>query len=252
MIIGGSIGYRLLRWLAPGGQVKSHCTGARYQTSSKLETLFGKGIWGEFKEKTVIDYGCGTGEEAIAIAKSGARHVFGIDIRPNILETARKAAAAKQVLHLCSFCTAPPERADVILSLDSFEHYEDPAVVLRAMAASLKQDGCVLVSFGPPWFHPLGGHLFSVFPWAHLVFTEKALIAWRSEFKSDGATRFSEVEGGLNKMTIRRFEKLIRGSEFRFGSFDAVPIWRLRFFHNQLTREFCTSIVRCKLLKKSA
>jgi hypothetical protein len=55
----------------------------------------------------------------------------------------------------------------------------------------------------------LGGHLFSVFPWAHLIFSEQALIRWRSDFKSDGATRFSEVAGGLNQMTIRRFERLI-------------------------------------------
>jgi hypothetical protein len=71
----------------------------------------------------------------------------------------------------------------------------------------LRPGGQVVVSFGPPWFHPFGGHFFSVFRWAHLVFSEAALIEWRSAFKTDGATRFREVEGGLNQMTVRRLRK---------------------------------------------
>jgi hypothetical protein len=111
----------------------------------------------------------------------------------------------------------------------------------------LKDDGRVIAMFGPTWFHPFGGHLFSVFPWSHLIFSEKALIRWRSDFKSDGATRFHEVDGGLNEMSIKRFERIVGGSEFEFESFEAVPIRNLRRFHNRLTREFLTSIVRCRL-----
>ncbi len=63
------------------------------------------------------------------------------------------------------------------------------------MDAMLKPGGRLYASFGPTWFHPYGGHLFSVFPHAHLIFTERSLIRWRSDFKSDGATRFHEVAG---------------------------------------------------------
>jgi len=105
----------------------------------------------------------------------------------------------------------------------------------------------VYVVFGPPWYHLLAGHLFSVFPWAHLLFTEGALIRWRSDFKRDGAKGFNEVEGGLNLMTVRRFERLVQQSRFRFERFETVPIRKLRMFFTPLTREFCTSMVRCTL-----
>jgi hypothetical protein len=108
----------------------------------------------------------------------------------------------------------------------------------------------VLTSFGPTWYHPLGGHLFSVFPWAHLVFTEKALIRWRSDFKTDRATKFGEVAGGLNQMTIKRFERVVAESPFRFEHLELVPIRKLRRVANRLTREATTAIVRCKLVPR--
>ncbi len=98
-------------------------------------------------------------------------------------------------------------KAEVIVSLDSFEHFGDPAGVLAVMHDLLKPGGVIIATFGPTWYHPLGGHLFSVFPWAHLLFSEQALIRWRADIRSDGATRFGEVEGGLNQMTIARFER---------------------------------------------
>lgn len=143
------------------------------------------------------------------------------------------------------------EAADSVISIDTFEHFADPAGALETIYRLLKPGGECLISFGPTWYHPLGGHLFSVFPWAHLILSEQALMLWRAAFKHDGATRFGEVEGGLNRMTIRRFERLVATSSFASTvGFETVPIRRLRLLHNRLTREFTTAIVRCRLVKR--
>jgi hypothetical protein len=89
-----------------------------------------------------------------------------------------------------------------------------------------------------------------VLPWAHLYFSERALIRWRSDFKTDGASRFHEVAGGLNQMTIARFERLVEDSPFRFASEEVIPIRVLRPFHYRATREFTTAVVRCRLVRK--
>lgn len=200
----------------------------------------------------MIDFGCGIGTDAIEAAQHGARRVIGVDIRHSVLELARVAAARVGVLDCCVFTTHTSEKADVILSVDGFEHYQNPGEVLRVIRQLIRPDGRVFVSFGPPWLHPLGGHLFSVFPWAHLIFTEQALIRWRSDFKSDGAKRFGEVEGGLNQMSVLRFRRLLEESDFDVESFEAVPIKRLRLLQNRLTREFFTSTVRCRLVPRTA
>jgi SAM-dependent methyltransferase len=245
-IIGGTIGSRLLHSICPTGEA-GYLTGEAYRDRSKIEVLFGSRIWDELAGKVVIDFGCGRGEEAIDIAKHGAQTVIGLDLRERLLVQAQLTARREGVSEHCIFATKTDEKADVIMSLDAFEHFEDPAEILRIMRGLLKDEGRVMAVFGPTWFHPLGGHQFSVFPWAHLIFSEHALISWRSNFKSDNATRFNEVEGGLNQMTIRRFEQIVAASDFQFESFEAVPIRRTRLLHNRVTREFFSSMVHCRL-----
>jgi SAM-dependent methyltransferase len=222
-----------------------------YQGRSKLEVLLGESIWDQLRGKTVIDFGCGRGEIAVEAARQGAAHVTGVDIRASVLEMGEKLAARVGVSERCKFTTNPKEQAEIILSVDSFEHFADPAAILDRIDELLRPQGRVLVSFGPTWYHPYGGHLFSIFPWAHMVFTERALMRWRSDFKSDGATRFGEVEGGLNQMTIKRFERIVGASAFEFESFEPVPIRAARALHNRITREFFSSIVRCRLKRKT-
>jgi SAM-dependent methyltransferase len=240
--------YRLLMKIAP--REPNVCTGRAYLRKTKVETLLGKEFLSRIRGKTIIDFGCGQGLEAIELAERGAELVIGIDIREDLLEMARLNAARAGFDERCCFASSTTHAADFIISLDAFEHFQDPAAVLRQMEALLKAGGEVVAAFGPTWYHPLGGHLFSVFPWAHLVFGEEPLIRWRSNFKTDGATRFSETAGGLNQMSIKKFERLIDGSPFQFAALELLPIRRLGRVHNRLTREFTTAIVRCRLTKR--
>lgn len=236
------------KWLLdrffPGSEDRSEGVEA-YQGLAKLERLFGADFQSHVVGKAVLDFGCGTGNESIAVAAMGARSVIGLDIREDVLEQARANARRHNVN--VEFTTRPTQLADVILSVDAFEHFDNPGAILQTMAGLLKPGGIVLASFGPTWYHPLGGHLFSVFPWSHLLFDERALIAWRSGFKSDGARRFNEVAGGLNQISIAKFRRLVAASPFVLKSLKLVPIRPLRFLHNGLTEEFTTAIIQCQL-----
>lgn len=239
--------YRILKRISP--REPGYMSGDVYKEKIKIKVLLGDQVFDQLRGKVVIDFGCGEGDDAVALAKNCASRVIGIDIREGLLERARAKAHREGVGKICQFCTDTYERADAIVSIDSFEHFSDPFAALMKMCELLRPEGALFASFGPTWYHPLGGHLFSVFPWAHLIFSEKALLRWRSDLRSDGATRFTEVAGGLNQMTIARFEKLVKQSPFVVESLETVPIRRLRLLHNRVMREFTTSIVRCKLIK---
>jgi SAM-dependent methyltransferase len=247
--IGGALGYRILRRLNPSGET-SYMDGSAYAGRSKLAALLGDTIWDELRNKVVIDFGCGTGEQAVELAMRGARKVIGVDIDVERLTIARGRARAAGVTDRCVFATGVPETGDVVISTDAFEHFADPTDMLRLMRQHIKDDGYAIIEFGPTWYHPLGGHGFSIFPWSHLVFTERALLRWWADFKDDGATKFSEIKGGLNQMTIRRFRQLVAESQWEFSTFEAVPIRKLRRLANRVTREFTTAVVRCRLVPK--
>jgi SAM-dependent methyltransferase len=244
-LIGGAFGIALLNLASRNGAVERCDIATAYIGRSKLEVLLGPGIWDQTRDKDVLDFGCGPGGEAVEIAEHGARHVIGVDLRQKWLDLGVEHAEAHGVADRCTFVREWSDPVDLIVSLDSFEHFADPAGVLAHMRGLLRPGGKVLAAFGPTWYHPLGGHIYSVFPFSHLLFSERALVRWRALHKSDGARTIEE--SGLNKMTIRRFIKLVEASPLRFASFELLPIRPLRFIANRVTREFTTAAVRCVL-----
>lgn len=253
-LIGGEIGYRLLCLIRPPRKMGDGDD--PYESAhEKLLTHFGEQFLEDIQGKAVLDFGCGTGEIAVELAALGAARVIGIEIREELHEVARSYARERGVEGVCSFAThfLPEEHGGgaYALSLDSFEHFDDPGGILDLVSGMLADNGEMLISFGWPWYHPYGGHLFSVFPWAHLIFTEAALIRWRSEFKHDGATRFCEVAGGLNQMTIQRMEDLVKKRSLAVDALRLSPIRPLRWAHCRATREFTTALIFARL-KKSA
>jgi SAM-dependent methyltransferase len=248
-LIGGTLGVRILNTINSTGQLAAMPDGVppAYQNASKLEQLLGRQIWNDVRGKLVVDFGCGEGHEVVELAQHGAARVVGLETWPRWIVSATERVASAGLADRCSISerwVSGDPRADVVISLDSFEHYEDPAAILETMHRILAPGGVVLAAFGPPWYHPYGGHLFSVFPWAHLIFSEHALVTWRTGLPGK-EPKTSLLDAGINRMTVARFERLVAASPFRVRSLEAVPIRRRRW--PAWSREFTTSIVRCRL-----
>jgi ribosomal protein L11 methyltransferase len=71
----------------------------------------------DLEDKTVIDYGCGSGILAIAAALLGAKKVIGVDTDPQALE-ATQANAERNNVQIATYLPqdCPNERADVVLA----------------------------------------------------------------------------------------------------------------------------------------
>jgi len=222
-----------------------------------FETAFGNDFISAIKNKVVLDIGCGGGVQVISMAQAGAAKSIGVDYRSIFTEALNFAAKVgiNDKVHL----TTDPLRnlgegsVDVIASQNAFEHFKDPTVILADAKYVLKPKGRFFIVFSPPWLHPFGVHMFFMikYPWAHFLFSEDTIMTVRRMYRNDGATRFSETEGGLNQMTISKFERLVSESGFELKRLNLTPIRIFPMFLTRLPglRELITTVVSAELVK---
>jgi len=172
--------------------------------------------------KKIVDFGCGEGRQAIALAREASAFVCGIDSNEKTLLSAKKRAQAAnladdRIQFRPRITEAMHGAFDVVISQNAMEHFEDPEAVLRAMKHLIHANGEIWITFGPPWLAPFGSHMyyFCRIPWLNILFSEKTVLKVRSRYRQDGARRYEEVESGLNKMTVGRFERIASGSGLR-------------------------------------
>lgn len=172
--------------------------------------------WLEFKGKSVLDVGCGFGSTCIEVADRGAAEVLGVDLDPGYLEEAKANLAERpdlaDRLRFELMDVRDIDRTyDVLISQDSMEHYPDPETFVPEMLEPLAPGGLFVVGFGPLWKAPLGGHsVVTHMPWAHLIFPENVMLIERRRFRpGETPTRYEDVRGGLNRMTLEKFMRIM-------------------------------------------
>lgn len=211
--------------------------------------------------KTVLDYGCGPGWQAVAMGvRCGAKSVFGLDIRDDWVEHGRALAAEHNAGQVTFGTQVPPElngTFDVVISISAFEHFADPARELERMSTLVRPGGTVLLTWAEPWYSPNGSHFGSYaripgteipIPWMNLFFSDQALLTLRSRFRTDRPQRLEDVEGGLNRMTIARFERILKESGLEVHELTLFPVKGLAGVTRiPVLRELLTTAVSCKL-----
>ena len=108
-----------------------------------------------WKNKTVLDAGCGTGELAYAVASRGAKFVQGVDFSQEAIRLAQKTYALPNLGYVCADLAGVRGKFDVIVSLGTLEHTDDPLVSLQALKEMLKPGGHLIVTC-PNWSNPRG------------------------------------------------------------------------------------------------
>lgn len=171
--------------------------------------------------RRVLDYGCGLGASCVRAAQLGAAEVLGVDVQPLDWARERVARGFPDLAGRIGFREIAgdgeigPGSFDAILSKNTFEHVADPEAYVATAAAHLAPGGLLAIGFAPLWKAPNGGHLefMTPLPWAHLIFPERIVLAERRRFRPDESpTRYEEVLGGLNRMTLERFGAVMESS----------------------------------------
>lgn len=223
-----------------------------------------------FKGKKVLDIGSGAGGKTLYYASLGAEHIWGIDIVPHYQAEATALAAAKGMSEVAEFLTGDATRLpfpdnffDVIIANDVMEHVDDPEGTLREAHRVLRPGGRFYTNF-PPYYHPHGAHLSDVIgmPWVHAVWSEPALIEAYAELVKDlpdaemrlklrlgdPATNRERITY-INKMTIARFDRIIKQAPLKVAYYRRVPLRGFLAPMAKAVPEFFNKAVVCVLEK---
>lgn len=226
-----------------------------------------------FRDKTVLDVGCGAGGKTMYYASLGVKRVVGMDIlekyRAESEALARELGFEGVFEFVCgdaAHTDFPDNTFDTVIMNDAMEHVERPELVLSEVRRILRRGGRLYVNF-PPINHPFGAHLSDLIgiPWVHLLFSEDTLIdAYKELCKTvpDGnervAFRISKDKQGreyfsyINHMSIKRFHILRDSAGMKQIYYREVP---LRNFLSPLakfplTKECFVKMVVCVFEKE--
>ncbi len=108
-----------------------------------------------WKGKTVLDVGCGTGLMAYEVARRGGKRVVGIDYSRDGIAHARAQYSHANLEYRCEDVADHHGRYDIIVSLGTLEHIDDPLSTLKQLKRMLTPKG-MLVLTSPNWLNPRG------------------------------------------------------------------------------------------------
>ncbi|MBU2523929.1 class I SAM-dependent methyltransferase [Patescibacteria group bacterium] len=205
---------------------------------SKAPSVFEKyhcfgNFFEKIKDKKIVDFACGGGGKSIFLAIKGAQEVYGIDLDTDFINQAKNIAKKNNVESKCHFSVAdamdsnlPNNYFDFVILNDAIEHIPDTEKTLIEALRILKPGGEIYINF-EGYYYFFGHHLWDALPipWLHLFTTESFRISLYKEAVkkiSNGQKRIDfrisknngvEHISYLNKITIKKFEKIIKKLE---------------------------------------
>lgn len=167
----------------------------------------------KWKNKKVLEVGCGTGRFAEMIAKQGA-HVLAIDFSESAIDLAKKNHHYQNLSFQKMNVNSISGKYDVIVSLGTLEHMDNPFLTLKKLKNHLTKNGKIIIT-NPNWTNPRGFMLLTL----HFLFDSPITLAdlhfltpidhleWAKKLKMKLEWRTIEHSWGYGSLLIDDFKK---------------------------------------------
>jgi SAM-dependent methyltransferase len=221
-----------------------------------------------FKNKKILELGCGFGGLSLDLAFSGAQKVVGLEIDPKDIGVARANLQKNhpELIDIIQFeqvdiADFPEADFDMVVSKDVFEHVDDLEKVLGEIKKRLKVGGYLYAGFGPLWNSPYGFHgdyegwnFKNKYPWGHLLVKPGKIV---EQYNTTSSTPiYSLMNLGLNQFSLSEYQKIIQESGlsvnfFRINHEDTTAAkMASRLCEIPVLRNFLASTIYCILKKE--
>lgn len=167
-----------------------------------------------WKNKQILDVGCGTGKLAYLISKKGG-NIKGIDYSKNAIKIAKmKYKNPNLKYELMDVSKKILGKYDVIISVGTLEHMDNPYSVLRRLKNNLKPRGKIIIT-SPNWANLRGFILMTLYFLLNAPITLADLhyltpidfMNWSKKLKLNLTWKTIEYSWGSEKKLIQDFRK---------------------------------------------
>ncbi len=174
----------------------------------------------------LLDIGCGRGENLLVANEYGVKFALGIDYNPEcrkVFEEFKNGLQPSEVINTdylsCDLLNANLESDsfDVVTSIASFEHFDDPEGVLNSCHRVLKRSGVFFANFDPIFPSPFGAHRFGTtgIPDIQNLFSDQTVFAFLESKRADNLIHPSkrtplsnhDPYAEMNRWTVRQFDQ---------------------------------------------
>jgi len=177
-----------------------------------------------FKDKIIVDYGCGYGFDSLFMLQEGAKHIYCLEIEQERLDISRKLHLSHgynnaTYIDNSNISELPNKigigKVDIIICRDVMEHIPSPYEALNSMYEILKHGSNAYIGFSPLYKSPYGSHFsgYCKIPWIHLIFSERTVLnVFKELYKiSDTINSYQKIPGsGLNKLSYFKYLELLK------------------------------------------
>jgi len=212
-----------------------------------------------FAGKTVLELGCNRGFLLESFLRAEPFTAIGADIDEDALSHARQALGdrARFIRSTATSIPLPDASVDLVYTIDTVEHLSQPREIFLDVHRVMRGGG-ILFAYFCPWLSPYGSHMEDVipFPWANVVFSMDTLLTVAAaiydspDYKTAGYYIDQQTgrprpnpyldraawEESLNRITIRRFRKLVESSPFELVHFETMAFGGRTFKFARLLR----------------
>jgi ubiquinone/menaquinone biosynthesis C-methylase UbiE len=172
--------------------------------------------------KNILEVGCGNGLAALSLIKTN-RAIYAVDIVDLRTAQVKQSDVQFSIGDVCNRLPYQDDTFDLIFSINSFEHFEQPDAALKEFIRVIRPNGLLFLAFSPLYFSPWGLHASRRLgmPYPQLLFSSAIIQEFINQNKdaiahtySDFADR-SKISPFLNGYSLLQYRQLFKAQRYQ-------------------------------------
>ena len=173
-----------------------------------------------YNSKNILEVGCGNGLAALSLTGTH-REISAVDIVDIRAARVKQSEVRFSIGDVCKRLPYEDNTFDLLFSINSFEHFEQPDAAFRELIRVVRPDGLLFLAFSPIYYSPWGLHASRRLgmPYPQLLFSPSTIQQYVDQNKEAIAHTYSEfsdrnrISPYLNGYSLMQYRQIFNSQK---------------------------------------